>query len=86
MGEVPAVLQVVAEPSGPVVLHVEQVGLVHCVDRQGRRHAAALVAALSMATQVSECTSARCPSRLVVEVIVVRDLRRVLPIRQAGPL
>lgn len=64
-----------AEPLGAVVLHVKEVGLVHGVDRERRRHAAALVATLPVAAQVSECAAARSPTGLVVELIVVRNLR-----------
>lgn len=84
VGVVPTVLEVVAKPSRPVVLHVEQVRLVHGVDRQRRRHTAALH--LPVAAHVGEGATTRCPARLVVEVVVVRDLRGVLAVREAGAL
>lgn len=84
--EVAAVLQVVPEPLRPVVLHVEQVGLVHCVDRQRWRHAAALVAALPVAAQVSKRSATGGAPRLVVELIMIGYLRGVLPVGEAGPL
>ena len=71
VGEAPAVLEVVAEPFGPVVLHVKQVGLVHGVDRERRRRAAALVAALPVAAQVRKRSSTGGAPGFVVELIVV---------------
>ena len=74
------------EPSGPVVLHIKQVGLVHGVDREGRSHAIALITTLSVAAHVCECPAARCSPSFVVEVIVVGDLGRVLPVCETGSL
>ena len=75
------------EPSRPVVLHVEEVGLVHRVNRQRRRDAVAFVTALPVA-HVGERSSTRCPPRLVVEIVVVGDLRgrRIFAVGQTRAL
>ena len=86
VSEVPAKLQVVPKPPGPVVLHVEQIGLVHRVNRQRRSHATSFIMTLSMAGHVSESASTRRSSRLIVEVIGVRYLCRVFTVGEARPL
>jgi len=49
-------------------LQVEQVSLVHCVDRKWRCYA---VFSLTMATHVGKGSAARSPPGLVVKVVIV---------------
>ena len=67
-------------------MHVKQVRLVHGVNRQWRRHAAALAATLAVAAHVGEGATAGSAAGLVVEVVVVGDLGRIFAVCQGGSL